>query len=160
MGQRLKIGDLFEVRMNETTVRFFQWVGNDLTQLNSAVVRVFRETYPVDEPVDVRRIAAGTVDFHAHVFLRIGIKQQLWRKVGHAPAPDDLDVLFRNSEDYGNPEIKVSRKWYVWKVNGPFQDVGRLSSRYQHAEIGVVVPADTLVYRMHHGRYDFVYPSY
>jgi hypothetical protein len=160
VGTRLQIGDMFEVPMDGSAVRFFQYVGNDMTQLNSAVIRVFRKSYDVTEPLDVDAVTAGTVDFHAHVFLRIGLKRQLWRKVRHAQAPSTLDVLFRDSEDYGNPSIKVSRKWYVWRVNEPFQTVGKLSSFYQHAEIGVVVPADSLLCRMRTGKYDFVYPDY
>jgi len=157
---RLKIGDVFEVKTDSSAVRFFQYVADDVTQLSSYVVRVFKEAYGREEPLDIPRIVAGEAHFHAHVFLRNGIKQQAWRKVGHAPPPDDLDVLFRDSGDYGNPEVTVSTNWYVWKINGPTEDVGKLLPQYQSAEIGVVITAGDLVYRMQHGEYDFIYPGF
>ena len=146
--------------MDPATLRFFQYVADDRTQLHSAVVRVFRETYDAEAAVDLARVAGGGVQFHAHVLLQIGIKQGFWRKVGHAPAPETVDVLFRGSNDSGNPRIKVSRDWYVWKINCPSERVGELVPRYQEAEIGYVVPPDSLVHRMRCGDYDFVHPGY
>ncbi len=146
--------------MAASTVRFFQYVADDATQLNSHVVRVFREMYDLNEPIGACSITDGEIDFHAHVLIGVGLKQHLWRKIGHAQSPDNLDVLFRDTNDYGNPEIKVSRNWYVWKINRPFHKVGALEAQYKEAEIGVVVPPDSLIYRMRNGKYDFVYPGY
>lgn len=160
MIQKSRLGDLFEVRLDESVVRFFQYVANDETQLDSNVVRVFRETYSPNTSTSARIVAAGEVDFHAHVFLSIGTKQGLWRKAGHAEPPDNIEVLFRDSDDYGNPEVQISRSWFVWKPNSRAKSIGRLGPRYEHAEIGVVVPPDSLVYRMRNGAYDFVYPDY
>jgi len=160
MSRNLVVGDVFEVRMNDSTKRFFQYMANDETQLNSDVVRVFRKAYGMNESPDLLSVTKGDVDFHAHVFLGIGIKQQFWKKVGHEQPPSDVDVLFRDTNDYGDPDIKVSKNWYVWRVNGPFKDVGELRPRYEEAEIGVVVPPDSLLYRMRNGQYDFVYPQY
>lgn len=160
MSQKLAIGDVFEVQLDPSTVRFFQYVADDATQLNSQVIRVFSEDYGAGEPLDLRRVTTGSIDFHAHVFLRIGLKRQFWRKVGHAEPPADLDLLFRDSNDYGNPEIKISHDWYVWRPNGPFETVGELSPDCQRAEIGVVVPPRSLVYRIQNGKWDFVYPAY
>jgi hypothetical protein len=160
VSKRIVIGDLFEVQLDPSSVRFFQYIVDDATQLNSDVVRVFRKTYSADEPLDAPRVAAGEVDFYAHIFLRNGLKRGFWRKVGHAQPPVVVDALFRDSEDYGNPKIKISKSWYVWKANCPFKDVGELTPKYQGAEIGVVVPPDSLIYRMRNGSYDFVYPGY
>jgi hypothetical protein len=160
VSKKLVVGDVFEVRLDALTKRFFQYVADDSTQLNSHVVRVFRKAYDVNTSPELRIVIAGEVDFHAHVLLGIGIKQQLWQRVGHAPPPSDLDVLFRDTNDYGNPSISVSTNWHVWKVNGPFERVGALRPKYDRAEVGVVVPPDSLLYRMRNGRYDFVYPGY
>lgn len=157
---QIRVGDVFEAGIDHSAARFFQYVADDVTQLNSQVVRVFRETYDVKDSPDVPNVVAGKVDFHAHVFLRIGLRQGFWRKVGHAPPPSNLDVLFRGTNDSGKPEIKISHNWHVWRVNEPFEKVGDLPPHCQGAEIGVVVPPDSLVYRMLHGRYDFVYPDY
>jgi hypothetical protein len=154
------VGDVFEVRMDASTRRFFQYIADDTSQLNSHIVRVFKRTYGANEVPDLRSVANGDVDFHAHVFLGVGIKQQLWRKVGHDQPRGDVDVLFRDTNDYGNPKIKVSTNWHVWRVNNPFEKVGALRPKYEGAEIGVIVPPDSLLYRMRNGKYDFVYPEY
>ena len=146
--------------MDESTVRFFQYVADDRSQLDSNVVRAFQETHDAQESPDLQRIASGEVHFHAHVFLATGVEQGFWRKIGHAKPPSKVGVLFRDSNDYGDPAVKVSRDWYVWKTSSRFKDVGELKPRYQEAEIGVVVPPESLVHRMRNGRYDFIYPDF
>jgi hypothetical protein len=157
---RAKIGDIFQVRIDPSAIRYFQYVADDMTQLGSNVVRIFRGSYAPDEPIDVARLTEGDIDFHAHVFLGIGLKKKLWHKVGHAPPPSDLDILFRDTNDFGNPQITVSRNWHVWTINGRFQKVGELLPEHQQAEVGVIVPPDSLLYRMRNGRYDFFYPDF
>lgn len=159
MSQKLVVGDVFEVRMDALTKRLFQYVATDASQLNSHVVRVYKKPYGLNELPDLRAVINGGVDFHAHVLLGIGIKQKLWQKVGHEQPLGAVDVLFRDTNDYGNPEIKVSRNWYVWTVNAPFEKVGEFRPKYEAAEVGVVVPPDSLIYRMRNGKYDFVYPE-
>ena len=160
MSKRLEVGDVFEVAVDSANVRFFQYIADDTTQLNSQVVRVFQNAYRVGELPDAHRVVAQEIDFHAHVFLHIGLKQGFWRKVGHAQPPSVVDVLFRDSDDYGNPKVHVSKNWYVWRINCSFEAIGELSPRYQKAEVGVVVPPDSLVHRVRTGRYDFAYPDY
>src|SRR5205085_1472171 len=125
-----------EVAMDASSRRFFQYVADDSTQLHSNVIRVFRETYDAASEVDLARITSGTIDFHVHVLLPIGVKEKSWKKIGHAPPPAKLDIIFRSSEDYGDPTVKISKKWYVWNVNGPHETVGELRPKYQSAEIG------------------------
>ena len=160
--KKMVVGDVFEVRIDDVTKKFLQYVADDATQLSSPVVRVFRKSYGVGESPDLLSVTQGEVDFHAHVLsLRLGVKQQAWRKVGHAPPPLDLDdVLFRDSMDYGKPHIKVSRDWHVWKIGGPFESVGALGPRYERAEVGIIIPPARVVHRMRNGQYDFVYPGY
>lgn len=158
--QRLKIGDVFRVPVDGSTNGHFQYVATDTTQLSSEVIRVFQEAHSTQDVVDIENIVRGVVAFYAHVFLKIGLKQKYWHKVGHSDEIGQVDVLFRNSNDYGNPKIRVSHDWHVWRINEPFEKVGNLSADYQDAEIGVVVPPDSLVHRIRSGRYDFVYPDY
>lgn len=158
--QRLKVGDIFQVSINTSTQKYFQFVARDITQLNSDVVRVFKDPYLCTESVDIKKIVTGDVDFYVHVFLKIGIKQELWKKVGHSDEIGHTDIMFRNTNDYGNPEIKVSRNWHVWHIGEPFQHIGALTGDYQNADIGVVMPPHNLVHRMRTGGFNFVYPSY
>lgn len=159
MSNRFSIGDVFEVHLAPSVVGFFQYVARDSSQLNSHVVRVFGGEFREDEVPDVSQIVRSDVDFYAHVFLSVGAKQKFWRKVARADVVGEVDVLFRNSSDYGKSKHKTSNNWFVWRIDSPYRHVGALSGPYRNAEVGVVVPPDSLVYRMKNGSYDFFYPE-
>lgn len=155
-----KIGDVFSVEVSEGTQRYFQYVANDMTQLNSSVIRVFKKKYPVGQVTNFDEIANDEVDFYAHCVLRWGIELGYWQKVGKSQNIGSVEVFFRDSDDYGKPEIIVSNKWYVWKINKEFKFIGRLTDKYQSAEIGIVVTPEDIVKRIKTGEYDFVYPKF
>lgn len=157
---KLNIGDVFEVQIDSVSRGYFQYLADDTSQLKSHVVGAFRKTDGVGEEPVVSDIIKGEIGFYAHVFLNIGLKQKFWRKIGSGPAPRRVDVLFRDTNDYGNPSIVISKDWYVWEIGGPFKSVGQLRGDNQKAEIGIVVPPDSLVHRIRTGKYDFVYPEY
>ncbi|WP_181302053.1 hypothetical protein [Rhodanobacter sp. PCA2] len=159
MSNRLAIGDVFEVPLDASVVGFIQYVARDVSQLNSQVVRVFRRRCREDVAPDVSEIVHGEIDFYAHVFLGAGIKQKFWRKVARADVVGEVNVLFRNSSDYGKSKHKTSNNWFVWRIDSPYIHVGALSGIYRNAEVGVVVPPDSLVHRMKNGSYDFFYPD-
>jgi hypothetical protein len=159
MSNRVVVGDVFAVPLGEGVLGFFQYIARDTSQLNSHVVRVFKERSDENAPVDVSQLTHGDVDFHAHVFLNVGLKKEVWRKVSHAAATGANDILFRDSSDYGRSKERVSDNWFVWRINGPFGAIGPLSGDACNAEIGVVVPPGSLVYRMNNGVYDFYYPE-
>jgi hypothetical protein len=94
------------------------------------------------------------------VFLLAGTKQGLWHKVGFRRVNRTFPMLFRDSEDYGNPSVRVSERWYVWQPNEPFQLVGRLTGDLRNAEPGVVVPPDCVIERIRTGKYGIQYPTY
>jgi len=157
---KAKIGDVFSVPLDASTKKHFQYVANDLTQLNSDVIRAFKKIYPIDSEPEVHEIVTDEVDFHAHVVMKWGLKMGLWKKAGHVQFTDKLDILFRDTEDYGNKFIKVSYNWYVWRINQEFQDVGRLTGDCKKAEIGMVMAPKNIVHRMRTGEYPIAYPSY
>ena len=43
-----KIGDIFCVEVDNDYKCYFQYVANDMTVLNSSVIRVFAKHYPID----------------------------------------------------------------------------------------------------------------
>lgn len=155
-----KLGDVFSVDLDHHTQRLFQFIALDLTQLNSDVIRVFKEPYPVTDDPNFEEIVRGPVDFHAHTVVKWGVRNGLWRKIGKATLPTTTDVLFRDSTDYGDPCVTLSERWYIWKINGPFKDVGRLTGSNRNADIGVVISPDSVVARIKTGTYDFVYPGF
>ena len=154
-----KIGDVFLVKL-ENSQRYFQYVANDMTQLNSSVIRTFEEHYPLNSLQDLTEIVKGKIDFYAHVVLRWGIELGYWEKIGKDPEIGQLNhILFRDSTDYGK-QIKISENWYVWNINEKFKDVGKLVGENRKAEIGIVVTPGDVVERIKTGKYSFVYPGF
>jgi len=157
-----KIGDVFSVNVDDKSKKYLQYIVSDLTQLNSDVIRVFKKVYPFDTNPDLSEIVKGEVEFYAHCVTKWGLKLGYWEKVGSIAEVGKIDhILFRDSGDYGNPQIKVSQDWWVWKINEEQKRVGKLIGENQNAEIGLVINPESIVYRIRMGEYDFkAYPSY
>ena len=78
-----KIGDVFSAKTNENTKKYFQLIAYDLTQLNSDVIRVFKEQYPINSNPDLSKIVSGEIEFYIHCTTKAGIKMNLWNKIGN-----------------------------------------------------------------------------
>jgi hypothetical protein len=154
-----KIGEVYAAPL-ETGKKYFQYIAKDPSQLNSQVIRAFKELHAIDARPDVNQIVRGTVDFHVHVMIGLGVKLNLWEKAGKVGFSERPDVLFRNTNDYGRPDVKVSYNWHVWKIGEKFRRVGELRGEERRAEIGIVVNPYDVVNRMQTGEYSFVYPAY
>ena len=156
-----KIGDVFSVKLDDAGKKYMQYITSDLTQLNSDVIRAFRKIYPTNENPDLTDIIKGEVDFYAHCVTKLGIKLGLWEFIGNVSEIGNTEnILFKNSGDYGNPAIKISRDWWIWTINNKQKRVGLLEGVNRIAEIGVVVRPVSIVYRMRMGKYDFKYPDF
>lgn len=152
-------GDIFSVRLEGGT-GFFQYLGEDSSMLNSSLICVFRGR--VDDAGNGRaeEIVSSSVDFYAHVFIRLGIKLGTWKKHSHAAVVPFKKVWFRDSLDYGNPSIKVSERWWVWQPGKERTNVHGQAARLKDSHIGVVVTPDDIAGRMASGSYPFIYPTY
>lgn len=161
-----KIGDVFSVAIDNNKKKYFQYIANDLTQLNSDVIRAFKKIYPIDANLDLAEIVNDEVDFYAHCVVPLGVKMKLWNKIGNTTEIGNItQILFRGTSDYGvwidNEPIKISTKWYVWKINDKdFTRVGTLKGKNISADIGVVVNPYDIVERMKTGKYSFFYPDF
>lgn len=160
-----KIGDVFCIKLDESQKKYFQYVANDLTQLNSNVIRGFKKSYPTDSNPKLDEVVNDEIAFYAHCVIKWGIKMGLWEKVGKAHICGEVDVLFRCTNDYGRKlgeePVRVSNNWYVWKINEEFKRVGKLEGENQEAEIGMVMNPLSIVHRMRTGEYDLpFYPGY
>ena len=164
MGNITRIGDVFEVTLDKETKKYFQYIANDRSQLNADVIRAFTRSYHVYDEPGLERVTGDEVAFYAHVVIRWGAKRDLWRRVGNVSDLGDGKVLFRDTDDYGvkegEPTTEVSENWYVWRIDGPFQHVGKLQGENRKAEIGIVVSPVDIVHRMKTGKYHFVYPGF
>lgn len=160
-----KIGDVFSVKIDENSKKYFQLIAFDLTQLNSDVIRAFKKKYSNDENPDVLEIVNQEVEFYTHCITKFGIKMNLWEKIGNSINLGELShILFRGSSDSGSKQgeqIKISRKWYIWKIGDvDFTQIGKLEGENRKAEIGLVVNPYDVIHRMQTGKYDFFYPDY
>lgn len=162
----MRIGDVFYAQIDSKYKKYFQYIAKDLNMLNSDVIRVFKKKYKEKETPELSEIMKDDIDFYAHCVVKWGVKMGLWKKEGNYQSEINFDnVLFRDTDDCGktNSEeiVRISENWHVWKINdSEFTHVGKLKGDNKKAEVGVVVAPDSIVYRMLHGEYDFVYPSY
>jgi len=162
-----KIGDVFSVKLDDKSKKYFQLIAFDLYQLNSDVIRAFKKVYSIDTNPDLSEITKGEVDFYAHCVTKFGIKMGLWEKVGNIANVGQTDhIIFRGTSDLGHKcgeePIKISEKWYVWKL-GDLQTVrvGKLEGENRKAEIGLVINPLGIVHRIKTGKYLFEnYPGF
>lgn len=154
-----KIGDVFCAEIDGRFKRFFQYFAIDSSQLNSSVIRVFKQHYPMDYMLDISEIVSDEVEFYAHTVLRAGITFNAWYKVGKSTELGDYQhVFFRTNGDIGR--VEISEKWYVWKINGPDIYVGKLPPKYYDAENGCVISYIDIITRMRTGKYAYFFPGY
>lgn len=161
MAKRIitKIGDIFVVKL-EDGQKYFQYVADDMTQLNSRVIRAFKEKYQAGSVTDLAEVAQGEIDFYAHTSIITGIKLGLWEKTGRAPIYGNIDVIFRQSKDYGENKVVISERWEVWRINEDFRYVGKLKGENRKAEIGSVKAPIDIFERIKTGKYSYYYPGF
>lgn len=167
-ARNTKIGDVFLVNISEEKKKYFQYISNDLIQLNSDVMRVFKKVYSKDETPDVSEIIKDEIEFYAHCVTKFGIKFGLWEKVGNIQEVGKTDhILFRNTNDYGykvgQAPLKISHNWHVWRITDKdFRKVGKLVGENREAEIGLVMNPMEIVHRMKTGVYEMManYPGF
>jgi hypothetical protein len=154
---RIRIGDIYAVKIDDGFVRYFQYVTRDLTQLNSDVIIAFKKRYSINECPDLTEILNDDVDFYAHCIIKWGVKLGFWEKYGNVKALKEHKMLFRDSGD--DLRTEISSNWWIWTINNEQQHVGVLSDEMKHAEIGSVISPKSIVYRLKNGNYNFVYPA-
>lgn len=162
--ERTKIGDIFQVILNNNEKKYFHYIANDILQLNSDVIIAFEKSYSVNYVPDLDIIVKDKVDFVAHCVTKLGIKMNLWEKVGNIKYENFINIHFRCSNDYGakpGEQVHISKNWRVWNLyDSDFTKVSMLNEAQQKAEIGIVVSPIDVVTRMQTGKYEFVYPGY
>ena len=63
-------------------------------------------------------------------------------------------------KDIIGKKIEISDDWYVWKINGDFIDVGRITKEYQNSYIGLVYSAKGFIKLLQGEKYPPYYPSF
>jgi len=161
-----KIGDVFSAKIGNNKKRYFQLVAFDMTQLNSDVIRAFKELYPIGSNPDLFEIINGEVDFYAHCVTKLGIKMNIWEKTGNIKEVGDTSkILFRGTSDYGSgmgeEPIKNSNNWYVWRINDEdFTQIGKLKGENREAFIGLVINPLGIIELLKGKKYPVNYPDF
>ena len=180
MAKRIvtKIGDIFCAKIGDREKCYFQYVANDLCQLNSSVIRVFTTHYTLEAEPDIGVVVEDKIAFYAHTILRDGILNNAWYKVGRSNdigEKDLIEVLFGQTQEFntiientpnGFPSIQLTPinpldNWYVWHVSEKSIPVGKLSPKYiAIIELGPVFPYPSIVDRMQYGYYKGTHKEY
>lgn len=162
-----KIGDIFSAELDEHSKCYFQYIANDLSQLNSSVVRVFDTHYPIGATPKMEEIVVDKVAFYAHTMLRPGIQDGAWQKVGKS---NNLglaalqQVLFVTTQAFktlisGPTQVALipvdpHENWYIWHINEEHKAVGKLSRKdIGHIEPSAVYSYISIIDRMRYGFY-------
>ena len=164
MAKRIvtRIGNIFCVEIDSEYKVYFQYIANDMSQLNSSVIRVFKQRYPLDANPKMNDIVKDDVGFYAHTILRVGIEYNAWYKVGRSndlgldqlskvwfgSVPDSIFNWEKMQSIPCNPEETL----YVWHVNERRIRVDKsLQNHYDNLEPGSVVPFMVIISRIKYG---------
>jgi len=153
-----KIGNIFCVEIDNKQKSYFQYIANDLTELNSSVIRVFKKRYPIDSNPSMEEIVSDEVDFYVHTVLSVGVKRGGWYKVGTSKNIGDTEnIYFRFYSDvnYAGTGQTKAYYWSVWKINEPSQFIGEMKEQYQDYNIGPVFPYFIVVDKIKTGKFSF-----
>lgn len=153
-----RVGDIFCVELSEYKV-YFQFVAVDTSQLNSTTIRVFETKYPLDYVFRAEEVVNDDVSFFAHTMLKVGLKQNLWTKVGKSKNLGDLDqVLFRTTSDWTPYRLKAYR-WWVGGINQEYEMIGELTEEYKKkSHFGWVMRPIDIVEKIEFGDYQVKLP--
>ena len=132
-----KIGNIFCTKIDDRWKVYFQYICNDLTDLNSSVIRIFKTRYPIEEKVNLEEVVKGEVQFYAHVILRSGIADGVWEKVGKSSnlGLEGLNKVWfaiTHTTRYDQKtrtlfDVDPDKNWLIRKVNEDMVRVGILS---------------------------------
>ncbi len=156
MGKRIvtKIGDIFCIEVDNSYKCFFQYVANDMTVLNSSVIRVFARHYSIDYIPVFDEIVNDEIYFYAHTILRFGIQYNAWYKVGKHPNIGNPDnITFRMYNDIGNWNRSKSYNWVIWKINQKQEFIGEMHEKYANVDLGIVLTYMDIVNKIKTGNF-------
>lgn len=154
-----KVGDVFSVSIDGKYKKYLQYIVSDLTQLNSDVVRVFKELYPLAAEPDLVDVVKGEIEFYAHCVTSVGVKRGLWEKVGNIKDVGEINyILFKMKKDFFNSENQDD--WEVWNINNPPFRVNTQDEAFKRAYLGLVFQPERIVYRLRNGKSYGVYAEY
>ena len=158
-----KVGDIFEISLQNGKSRYFQYIAKDRTNLNADVIRVFRRSYVEIDSPQIDTIILDEIEYYLHTSVSAGVKIGVWKRFGSSQKLGNLDISFRISLDSFESELNkaASKKWVVWQLNKERCFVGRLPGSYHDAGIGMVYSPITIYNWLQTGKYPYEnYPTF
>lgn len=165
MAKRIvtKIGNVFCVEIDSEKKAYFQYVANDMSMLNSSVIRAFKTHYPINANPKIDVIVNDEIAFYAHTILKFGIVDNAWYKVDTSKeigASAIEKVIFGTTQDtifepsLGVRIVNPLENWTLWKINGTRVSVGVLPREYWNiVEPGVIFPCSSIIERIKYSYY-------
>jgi hypothetical protein len=92
---KIKIGDIFEAKVDEEYKKYFQMICTDASLLNSDVIRIFKKKYPLDSNQNVEQIIQDDIDIYTHCSIKLGLKLNFWKTFTNSEKTGRKDILFR-----------------------------------------------------------------
>lgn len=172
MAKRIvtKIGDVFCAHIDNVYKRYFQYVCNDIPQMDSSVIRVFKTRYSVNDNPDLTQIVSDNIDFYAHTILRDGIEEGVWYKIG---AIRQIETSMVDRVIWGSAHsvksidcrttiyVNPMENWVIWKTNMRKLNIGVLPRNYySEVQYGAVIPFVDIMARLKLGYFTYSSPVY
>lgn len=157
-----KKGDVYEIRIDNASKKYMQFIGLDRYQLNSDTFRVYKKVYPIDATPSLEEILSDIPDFYVHSYASGGIKDGLWSLVYRSKDVGDTSgIKFRTAHDF-RPEgvdLDFYKEWCLWTfsedVNNAILLNGRMPEEWKSAYLGAIYQPVRVLYRIVYGNFPF-----
>ena len=150
-----RVGNIFCYEVEGKSKRYFQYISNDWTQLNSSVIRVFKKRWNTADNPKIEEIITDEIGFYAQAILRAGIENAGWYKVGTSTnlGLEKLNHIYF-AQTFDEPGIHTNPSCAIWHVNQEMIPITPIPKNVLNAmEWGVVVAYSQINNRIRLGYY-------
>jgi hypothetical protein len=81
-------------------------------------MRAFKRKYSIDENAELAEIVKDEIDFYAHVFAKLGVKMNLWKKMGNSPNVGRIRAYFIQRPTQARMKLKACGQWLLVPLHG------------------------------------------
>ena len=155
----IRKGDIFCINIDNKEKVFFQFLTTDITQLNSCVIRVFKKKYCISYTPTINEILKDEIDFYVHTIIKLGIKNNVWEKVGHSMDLGQTDNIMFKMDASENRIVQKSYNWLIWRINTPMIRIGEMKEEYRHFHYGPILPYTFIINKIKTGDFGFPIPE-
>jgi hypothetical protein len=160
MKMRLAPGDIFEVKLLNRK-RYFQFIFQDKGYLGGDLLRAFKYEIINNEILNLNQVITSEIDFFTYTWIKDGIKDGLWVKIGNAPIEIPFQYpTFRQTNEprFGGPF--KSNQWFIWNKDFENQEfIGELTEEFAKLPESSVLPPSAIVKWLDCGDHGFISPT-